>query len=248
MDIGSTELKSPYFSILSYMREIELLTKWKVIPLGSLHQILPSKIHKTYSYRLADQLVKNGAAHKIKCLQSNFQVLIPTDKALGYSFQNFKLSLFHDYCRHAFIAAALLELPVFSKKALRFQHEDYEEGSNGNCLEANISIEGTNSKSVVYHMGIFFEPPHYSKKNTIERMFRFLEKENYNVIILIFSKFEDLEKRRELYFENRDHKHGKMLKEYICLVYIEDYLRHPHEINKSYVYFQGEETTLEKLF
>lgn len=248
MDLMSSEIQSPYFSILSYMKEIELLARWKTIPLGSFHQLLPKTIHKTYSYRLADQLIKAGIAHKIRCHQSNFQVLVPTEKALYYTLQNFKFSQFNDYCCHAFVASAFLELSVFRKKVVRFKHEEHDEAGNRNRLYADFSIDGTNSKSTVYHMGIFFEPPHYSHGNSIERMMRYVERENYHVIVLIFKNTEDLEKRRELYFENRDHKYGKELKEYICLVHIDDYLKHPHEINRSHVYFQGEETTLEKLF
>ena len=65
---------------------------------------------------------------------------------------------------------------------------------------------------------------------------------------LFFKNLEDLNIRKDLYFENRNHKYGKALKESICLVHMNDYLKHPYEINQSYAYFRGEESTLEKVF
>ncbi|HXH74689.1 MAG TPA: hypothetical protein VNJ08_06965 [Bacteriovoracaceae bacterium] len=92
------------------------------------------------------------------------------------------------------------------------------------------------------------EPRDNVPGNTYQKKMRFVDKKNYQVIILIFKSLRDLQKRRELYFENRDHKFGKELKKYICLVHVEDCISHPSELIKSYVYFQGEETTLQKLF
>lgn len=230
------------------MKVIDLLARWKVIPLGTLHNILPRKINKTYSYRLADKLMKAGVAHKLKCRGGNFQVLIPTEAALDCTGQYFNTSQFNDYCRHAFIASALIELPVFRNKNVRFQHEEHDEKLIRNNRSADFTINGVNSKATVYHMGVFFEPSHHSRSNSYEKMMRFVDKENFDVIVLIFETLDDLKKRRELYFENRGHKYGKELKEYICLVHIDDYFKHPREINKSFVYFQNEETTLEELF
>lgn len=248
MNLKTTEHESDYFSIISYMKEIDLLAKWKVIPLGSFHNIHPKKMHKTYSYRLAEKLVKAGVAHKIKCHKSNFHVLIPTKEALDYTFADLEFSQFGDYCRYAFIAAALIELPVFRNKAVRFLHQEYEDRRGPNKLSADFTIYGAVSESNVFLMGVFFEPPHHSRMNSHERMMRYVDKENFNLIVLVFKTLDDLHNRREFYFENRDHKYGKELKEYICLVYIDDFLNHPHEINKSFAYFRNEETTLEKLF
>lgn len=248
MNSKAAEIEPIYFSIISYMKDIQLLAKWKVIPLGSFHNIHPKKMHKTYSYRLADKLVKAGVAHKLKCQRSNFQVLIPTKEALDYTYSDFKFSQFGDYCRSAFIAAALIELTVFKNKVVRFLHEEYEDRRLSNKLSADFTIEGVNSESTIFQMGVFFEPPHSSRLNSYERMIRYVDKDKLNVIVLIFKNLDDLNQRKKLYFENRDHKYGKELKEYICLVHIEDFLINPHEINKSYTYFQNEETTLEKLF
>lgn len=235
-------------AIMSYMKAVQLLGKWKAIPLGSFHNIHPKKIHKTYSYRLAGKLVKAGVAHKIKCLMSNCHVLIPTEKALDFTYSNFNMSEFETYCRLSFIASAFIELTVFKNKVVRFMHEEDAPDPAQKKLIADFTIEGVNSESTVFHMGVFFEPTHYSRLNSHERMMRYVDKENFKVIILIFKKRGDLNKRREIYFENKEHKYGKVLKEYICLVHIDDYLKGPEDIIKSYVFFQGEETTLEKLF
>lgn len=247
MNLKMAEIESSYFSIISYMKEIDLLMRWKVIPLGSFHKIHPKKMHKTYSYLLADKLVKAGLAHKINCSRSNLNVLIPTQRVLDYTNSNLKPQ-FSDYIRYAFIAAALIELSVFRNKVVRFRHEECVDGRNSKKLFADFTLEGVDSKLNVFLAGVFFEPPHFSQSNSYESMMRYVDKGDFDILILIFKSLNDLHKRRELYFENGDHKYGKDLRKYICLVCIDDYLKHPHEINKSYVYFQNEETTLEKLF
>lgn len=236
------------FSLLSYTKEADLLIKWKAIPLRSLHYILPREIHKTYSYRLADKLVMAGVAHKVKCFRSKMFVLIPSRKAMDDSYQNFQMSQFSQYCRDSFVASALLTLPVFKNKNVRFRHEDNEYDSTPNKLKADFTIEGRGQKRITYNIGVFFESAHQSKGNSDERMMRFVDKENYDAIFLVFKTMDDLNKRRELYFESRDHKLGKELEKYVCLIHIEDYLSSLDELNQSYVYFQGEETTLYELF
>jgi hypothetical protein len=230
------------------MKEIDLLAKWKAIPLGSFHYVLPRGVSKTYSYRLADKLVLAGVAHKVKCVRSRMSVLVPSKKALEYSFQNFNMSEFSNYCQGSFIASALLDLSVFENKKVRFLHEEHEIDTSSDKLLADFTIYGLGPESTLYHIGVFFEPPHHSKGNSQQKMMRYVAKGDFDVIILIFKSLDDLNKRRELYFENREHKHGKELKRYICLVHVEEYLNSPDEINKSYVYFQGEETTLNGLF
>lgn len=247
MDLKTAEIESSYFSFISFMKEIDLLVKWKAIPLGSFHYIHPKKMHKTYSYILADKLVRASIAHKIKCNRSNFNVLIPTQRVLIYTNSNLKPQ-FSDYIRYAFIAAALIELSVFRNMVVRFLHEDFVEGHNSKKWFADFTLEGVDAKLNEFQAGVFFEPPHFSQSNSNERMMRYVDKGDYDILILIFKTLNDLNKRKELYFENGDHKYGKELKKYICLVCIDDYLKHTHEINKSFAYFQDEETTLDRLF
>lgn len=164
MVLKTAEIESSYFSVISYMKEIDLLAKWKVIPLGSFHKIHPKKMHKTYSYILSDKLVRAGLAHKIKCSRSNFNVLIPTQGILDYTNSNLNSQL-GDYVGYAFIAAALVELSVFRNKVVRFRHEECVDGSNSKKLFADFTLEGVDSKSNVFQAGIFFEPPHFSQSD-----------------------------------------------------------------------------------
>lgn len=126
MKTKSSELTSPDFTILPYMNEIDLLLKWKTIPLGSFYNLGKRKIHKTYSYRLADKLVNAGVAQRTRPSTKNFQVLIPTKAMLDSTGSIFKNLSFNEYCKVAFIASAFLELTVFHKKIVRFLHEEDE--------------------------------------------------------------------------------------------------------------------------
>ena len=83
MNLASSESEPFYLSIFSYAEELDLLIKWKVIPLGSFHNIVSKRLHKTYSYRLADKLVEACVAHKIKNFRGNFHLLIPSKDSLN---------------------------------------------------------------------------------------------------------------------------------------------------------------------
>jgi hypothetical protein len=251
MNVALSESESLNLSIFSYAEELNLLSRWKVIPLGSLHNILPKKIHKTYSYRLADKLVHANVAHKVKKFRKSFHVLVPTKEALKCTNQNFVWSSLDKYCRSAFIASAFFELHAFRNKVVRFAHEEDGKSRNSNDLCPDFSLVGLSRISGnPFEAGVFFEARHslVPALDTYSKMMKFLEDENFSVIILVFTTLDALSKCRQYYFESREHKYGKQLRDLICLVHINDYVNHPHELIKSYVYFEGEEGTLQELF
>ena len=240
-----------YINCFSYTEKLELLIKWKVIPLGGFHNLVSKKIHKTYSYRLADKLVQAGVAHKIKNFKSGFQVLIPSSEAMKSLNPNFVWRNIDKYCRSAFIASAFLELPLFSKKVIRFCHEEEAHFNNREDLHPDFTLSGLSSGSgKPFEARVFFESKYSLAPimNPENRMMKFLEDEKNSVYILVFTTLYALNSCKSFYFKNRDHNHGNQLRKLICLVLIEDYVNHPHELIKSYAYFNGEETTLQELF
>lgn len=251
MNVSPSESETFYLTLFSYAEELDLLIKWKVIPLGSLHNIVSKRIHKTYSYRLADKLVQASVAHKVKNFRSGFHVLIPSKEALKSWNPNFVWSNIDKYCRSAFIASAFFELPLFSNKVIRFCHEEEVNFHNRDDLRPDFSLGGLSRISgKPFKAGVFFESRHslVSVSNFENRMMKFLEDEKYSVIILVFTTLHALNRCKAFYFESREHNYGKQLRKLISLVHIEDYVNHPHELIKSYVYFDGEETTLQELF
>lgn len=231
-----SESELMYSSVCSYPMELNLLSKWKVIPLGVFYNVVPKKLNKTYSYRLADKLLKANVAHKIKNLGGRFHVLVPNPDALTLLNQNFSWSMFDEYCRSAFIGSAFFELPAFRNRDICFSHEDAQSGGRKNDLLCGFSLVGLERDSAKdFFVGVFFDvkSPHFE-------MVKFLESKKYSVIIVIFSSLHALHKFREQY--------SQQLRDLICLVLISDYLKHPHEINNSYVLFDGEEGTLLELF
>ena len=251
MKVVSPESDSSYLTIFSYAEELALLIKWKAIPLGSLHNLVPKKIHKTYSYRLADKIVEASLAQKIKNFRSGFHVLIPSTEALHSWNPNFAWLSIDKYCRTAFIASAFFELPIFSKKIIQFCHEEEVSVDNSDDLRPDFSLGGLSRvSSKPFEAGVFFETrfslvPAINPEN---KMMMFLEDEKYSVFILVFTTLYALNKCRAHYFESSNHNYGKKLQKLICLVHIENYVNHPHELIKSYAYFEGEETTLQELF
>ena len=252
MKVSSSSSSEPfYLTTFSYVEELDLLIKWKVIPLGSLHNIVSKKIHKTYSYRLADKLVQASIAQKIRHFRSGFHVLIPSIEALKSWNPNFVWANIDKYCRSAFIASAFLELPAFGKKVIRFCHEEELHFHNRDDLHPDFTLGGLSSISKnTFEAGVFFESRFSLApvSNTENRMMNFLEDEKYSVFILVFTTLHALNKCKAFYFESSDHNYGKKLRKLICLVHIENYVKHPHELIKSYAYFDGEETTLQELF
>lgn len=251
MKVASSESETFYLTIFSYAEELDLLIKWKVIPLGSLHNIVSKRIHKTYSYRLADKLVRASVAHKVKNFRSGFDVLIPSREALKSWNPNFVWSNIEKYCRSAFIASAFFELPLFRHKVIRFCHEEEVNFHNRDDLHPDFTLGGLSRVSgKPFEAGVFFESRFSlaSISNTENRMTKFLEDEKYSVFILVFTTLQALNRCKAFYFESRDHKHGKQLRKLICLVHIEHYVNHPQELIKSYAYFDGEESTLQELF
>jgi hypothetical protein len=251
MKVASSESQPTYVHKLSYSEELALLIKWKAIPLGSLHNLVPKKIHKTYSYRLADKLVRASVAHKIKNFRSGFHVLIPSSEVLKSWDPNFAWLNIDKYCRSAFIASAFFELPLFCKKIIRFCHEEEVDLHNRDDLRPDFSLGGVSRVSAKpFEAGVFFESKFSLTPvtNTENRMMKFLEDEKYSVFILVFTTLYALNKCKAFYFESSNHNYGKKLQGLICLVCIEDYVNHPHKLIESYAYFDGEETTLQELF
>jgi hypothetical protein len=226
---------------------VDLIRKWKIIPLKFFHSISPNTHKKTYSYKFVARLIKSGIAYKRKLPQTTACVLVPTKQLISdFSISMNKDQFYHDVCV-SYVACAFLSLEYFKECDITFEHE-IEKFRGGEVIPDIQLRNGVLAKKNIFHIAVEVEISRKSFLKIDEKLRKYALETSYDKIIYTFGTIELYELFKKRISEIEINSPIGILKNKITLIYVKDFSDFQNSLMSSTCFSNNEEGTVNDLF
>lgn len=234
-------------SISRHSGAVELLKKWRVVPLKHFSALLEDGRKTTASYDFIRQLEKEKIVSSLRLSSLKGKIVIPSKELASYLNLTSNRDQFNHDTVVSFAASAFLELEAFNEKEIEFEHET--DKFNHEALVPDFKLKGKSPKTgKPINMAVEVEISRKSFSRIDLKIERYVIDPEYSVVVYLFTG-EDLYKIfKKRIQEYPDTRFQKAVGGKIVLVYLKNYTGKAKELLGSKCFFLGKEGVMSDFF
>jgi hypothetical protein len=234
-------------NLVNHEVAVDVLRKWKIIPLKFFYSISSNTHKKTYSYKFVARLIKSGIAYKRKLPQTTACVLVPTEKLMSdFNISINKDQFYHDVCV-SYVACAFLSLEYFKECEITFEHE-LEKFRGGEVIPDIQLRSGPFAEKDIFHIAVEVEISRKSFLKIDEKLRRYALENRYDQIIYTFGTKTLYEVFKKRILEIEIDSPLAILKSKITLIYVKDFSDFKDDVMSSTCFSNNEEGVVNEFF